>query len=153
MSLVKFQSQPNMFRRANDPAGLIDSFFDDFFTPMVSTVVPKSVSEARQLRVDIFEKDNNVIITAEIPGVKKEDIFVDAKGKFITIGGERKSEEEVKEEKWYRMERVYGKFERTFSLPFNVNVDDVKATFKDGILRLEIPKPEEKDTVKKIAIE
>lgn len=150
MNLVKC----NPHRRvSNQVRGhrVFDDIFDDFFAPFALSSRPANPGEGLILKVDIYEKDDTVVIDAELPGVDKEDISVDVKGKLITLGGERKTDEEVKHENYYRKERRYGKFERTFSLPFEVSGDKVKANFNNGILRLEISKPEEQ-VAKKITI-
>ena len=112
---------------------------------------PAGLQDNLNLKVDIYEKDNTIVINAELPGVAKEDISVDIKGKLVTLGGERKSEEEINEKNTYRRERKYGKFERSFNLPFEVSGESVKATYNSGVLRLEIPRPEEQ-VAKKITI-
>ena len=152
MQLQKCRPQYNLTTRANNAGRLFDGFLEDFFTPVISSVAPKTLQENLGLKVDIYEKDDAVIIDAELPGIEKEDVFIDTKGRLITLGGERKSDDQIKEENSYRRERKYGKFERTFNLPFEVNVDTVKATFNNGILKLEIPKPTE-EKPKKITIQ
>ena len=92
--------------------------------------------------VDIFEKNEQLVIRAEIPGVQKEDMDVRIENGVLSLHGERKQEIEVKEENAYRMERVYGKFTRSFSLPTTVDATKVTATFKDGILEVTVPKAE-----------
>ncbi len=152
MQLVKYQPHRNLTGRANNTSLLFDTVLDDFFTPLANAALPKRFNEDLNLKVDIYEKDDTVIIEAEVPGIEKEDLFIDTKGKLITLGGERKIDDKIKDENCYRRERRYGKFERTFNLPFEVNADRVAATFTNGILRLEISKPEE-ETVSKIAIQ
>ena len=78
---------------------------------------------------------------AELPGVDKEHLKVDAKDRVLTLKGERVLDNEVSENNYFRRERSFGKFERRFTLPLNVNSEDIKATFKDGLLKVEIPKP------------
>ncbi len=94
--------------------------------------------------VDLYEKDDHFVIKAELPGVDKEDIKVDLKDRVLTLSGERTYDNEVKEENYYRKERSYGKFQRAFTLPTDVDSDKITAEFKDGVLRVEVPKPEEK---------
>jgi HSP20 family protein len=77
-----------------------------------------------------------------LPGVDKKDIVVHVNGRFLTIKGERLSENEVKEDKYHRRERSYGKFERVFTLP-EVDPDKIKAGYKNGVLKIDIPKPGE----------
>ena len=92
--------------------------------------------------VDMFENDDKIVIKAELPGVDKKDISVDVKDQVLTLSGERNYENEVKEENYYRRERASGKFKRSFHLPADVDPDKVKADFKDGVLKVEMPKPE-----------
>jgi HSP20 family protein len=92
--------------------------------------------------VDMFENDDKIVIKAELPGIDKKDISVDVKDHVLTLSGERKYENEVKEENYYRRERASGKFKRSFHLPADVDPDKIKAEFKDGVLKVEMPKPE-----------
>ena len=93
--------------------------------------------------VDIYDDGDKVVIKAEIPGMDKKDISIDLKERVLTLKGERSYNNEAKEDKYYRKERAYGKFERSFTLPVGLNHKDIKADYKDGLLKIEIPKPEE----------
>lgn len=95
-------------------------------------------------RVDISENDMEFIIQAEIPDVKKEDVKVTVDQGVVTIEGERKKEKEDKGKKFHRVERHYGSFVRSFTLPENIDETNVKASYKDGMLNLRIPKTQEK---------
>jgi HSP20 family protein len=107
----------------------VESRSDTFFTP----------------RVDIKEAENHYEITAELPGVDKEDIHVHVKDGLLTLEAKTvKEEEEKKQGKVIRQERRYGKFMRSFSLGTEVQESDIKASFKDGVLSLEAPKVAEK---------
>jgi len=92
--------------------------------------------------VDIFEKNDRLVIRAEIPGVQKEDMDVRIENGVLTLHGERKQETQVREEDAYRMERVYGTFTRSFTLPKTVDGAKVAATYKDGVLEVTVPKAE-----------
>jgi HSP20 family protein len=92
--------------------------------------------------VDISETEGEYQIKAEIPDVKKEDVKVTVEDGVLTIQGERKHEVEEKGKKYHRIERSYGSFVRTFSLPDVIEADKVKAEFKDGVLNLHLPKSE-----------
>ncbi len=94
-------------------------------------------------RVDISETDNEFVIKAEIPEVKKEDVKVSVDNGVLTVRGERKQEKEEKGKKFHRVERYYGSFVRSFTLPDNVDGTKIKASFKDGMLNLQIPKTAE----------
>jgi HSP20 family protein len=93
--------------------------------------------------VDVYERDNNLIVKAELPGVKKEDIDVELTDGGLAIRGERKAEQEVKEENYYRMERSYGSFYRRLPLRFEVKPEQIQATYTDGVLEIRIPEPAE----------
>ncbi|MDW8066104.1 MAG: Hsp20/alpha crystallin family protein [Aquificaceae bacterium] len=92
--------------------------------------------------VDVYETDKEVVIKAELPGVKKENVEVSIRDNSLHIRGEKKEEKEEKTETYHRVERVYGKFERVIPLPVDVKVEEAKAEFKDGILEVRIPKAE-----------
>jgi len=94
--------------------------------------------------VDIYDTEKAIIINAELPGLSRDDITLGVKENILTLKGERKADNEVKEENYYRQERCFGTFERAFTLPGTVDFEKIKANFKDGILMIEIPKPEEK---------
>ena len=94
--------------------------------------------------VDIYETEgHDLVVKAELPGMEKENIEVNLSDHTLTIKGEKKKEEEIKEENYYRAERSYGGFLRTLELPKDVHADKVKASFKNGILEVRMPKTEE----------
>jgi HSP20 family protein len=103
---------------------------------------------------DVSETDKEYVIRAELPAVKKEDVQVTLDQGMITIKGERKQEKEDRNERFYRIESVYGTFERSFALPENVNADAIRCESKDGILTVHIPKTEvQKATPKQISVQ
>jgi HSP20 family protein len=93
--------------------------------------------------VDLYEEKDDIVVKAELPGMDKDNIEVNLTDHTLTIKGEKKKEEEVKEENYYRSERSYGSFLRTLELPKGVHTDKVKASFKNGILEVRLPKTEE----------
>lgn len=124
----------------------IDSMFDESFlrpfsllgrslmrTAAMSDVIPS---------VDIFDDDGEIVMKAELPGMKKEDIDVTLTDSSITLSGEKKMENEIKKKDYYKWERSYGSFCRTFELPSEVVPGKVKSSFKDGILEVRMPKSE-----------
>ncbi|HEX9872690.1 MAG TPA: Hsp20/alpha crystallin family protein [Candidatus Tectomicrobia bacterium] len=98
------------------------------------------VSGAWTPPVDIYETDEALVLKAELPGFSKDDISIELKENTLVIKGERKHEDEVKEGNYHRMERSYGAFQRAFMLPMTVDQEKVKASYKDGILELRLPK-------------
>jgi HSP20 family protein len=90
--------------------------------------------------VDILEKENEVLIKAELPGVESKDVAVTVDNNVVTIKGERHLEKDVKKESYHRMERAYGSFSRSFTLPNTLDASNVRAEYKDGLLTLNLPK-------------
>ena len=101
--------------------------------------------------VNIRETDGAFFVEAELPGLTKKDIEITLENNLLKLSGERRFEKDTKEENYRRVERSYGSFLRTFSLPSQVDPEGVKASFKDGILTVEVPKAEEAKP-RKIAI-
>ena len=151
MNLVRYNPGRRLSRTYPNGANFFDSFFDDLATPLFVHKDNLATRKVGNLKVDIYEKEDSIFIEAELPGVAKEDISVDAKGRVITLAGERKSKKEEEGTNCFRKERFYGKFERSFTLPFEIQSENVKASFNNGILELEISKPEEQ-AIKKITI-
>jgi HSP20 family protein len=119
-----------------------DSLFDDFFTGFPVLMGKSDVAKSlAAMRVDIHEDDNGYEITAELPGVKKEDISVTLKNDVLTITASKETESEKKKKgKVIRRERSSGTFTRSFSVHDGVRQEDIKARFDDGVLTLTIPK-------------
>jgi HSP20 family protein len=90
--------------------------------------------------VNTREGEHAYHVEVDLPGVKKDDISVDVKDNIVTISGERKTKKEVKEEDYYKVESSYGKFERSFTVPENVDVENIHAESQDGVLEVVIPK-------------
>jgi len=119
----------------------MDRLFDEFFN-----FVParrRELLEGEWLpNIDVAETDDNVIVTAELPGVKQDDVSISVLNDVLTLKGEKKEEKEIKRENYHRIERSYGSFQRSVSLPTGVQADKAKATYKDGVLTVTIPKAE-----------
>jgi len=97
--------------------------------------------------VDIYETENEVVLTAELPGIEDKDIELKIDDNTLTIKGERKFEKEAKEENYHRIERAYGSFYRSFSLPRYIEQDKIKAKHEHGILKIIMPKKHESKPV------
>ncbi len=123
--------------------------FNDFFN---DSVLKTKDSESWYPAVDILNEKENVVLNIELPGLKKEDISVKIEDRVLTIEGERKIDNEKTKENYYRRERTYGSFKRSFSLSDDVLIDDVDASFKDGILKLTLKKDNTKEELKQITI-
>lgn len=103
----------------------------------------KTETEVIAPAVDIYEEGDDLVLKAELPGLNKDDIEVKVTDDYITISGEKKKEEKVEEKNYYRYERSYGSFSRTFRLPVEIQTDKAKAKFENGVLEIRIPKTEE----------
>jgi len=101
--------------------------------------------------VDIYETNDEIVLKAELPGLKKDDVSIEVTENTLVLTGERTFEKDIKEENYHRIERSYGSFSRTFSLPTTVDQDGVSAKFIDGVLEIHIPKAE-KSTARVIEI-
>src|SRR5947209_4782751 len=135
MNLIHWQplrEYSNLSERVNRMLG--DPFFR--FEPLESAAgwIPP---------VDIEEEGDRVVVRAEIPGVSRDDIDVSVENGTLTLRGEKKQEREVNAENAYRLERFYGSFSRSFVLPTQINAEQIKATYKDGVLEVVLPKAEE----------
>jgi HSP20 family protein len=108
-----------------------------------STLPARFAGTAWNPSVDIFENDNDVVVKAELPGMNAKDIEVRLENNVLLLKGERHFEKEAKEENYHRVEREYGTFSRAFALPTAVNGDKVTAEYKDGVLKIVLPKREE----------
>jgi len=93
--------------------------------------------------IDVYENDDKIVVKTELPGMTEKDIDVDITGDTLTIKGEKKKEEEKKDKHYHRLERVYGSFHRTVALPGVAEPAKAKASFKNGVLEIEVPKKEE----------
>ena len=93
--------------------------------------------------VDIFENEKELVLKADLPDLVEKDIDVRVENNMLTLSGERKYEKDLKEENYLRVERAYGSFSRSFSLPNTVNTEAIKAEYKNGVLTVRMPKREE----------
>jgi HSP20 family protein len=116
---------------------------DRMFDRMRSDVTDDGTTSTWLPAVDILEHDNAFEVKAELPGLKKEDVKITLRDDILTIRGEKKHSAEVKEHQYRRVERSYGTFQRSFTLPSSVRNDKIDATFNDGILSILLPKSEE----------
>jgi HSP20 family protein len=104
--------------------------------------------------IDMYDTDEEIIVQAELPGLTAQDIDISIKDDALTIKGEKKFSEEVRQENYYRVERRYGSFERTIPLPMEVQRDKIKASVKEGVLKVTLPKAEKaKPKEIKVAVE
>ena len=137
MELVRFNPRRSLYGLRHP----FDSVFDDFFYPSREREAHLSGMNWNP-KVDVYEEKDSFVVKAELPGVAKEDISLDVEDRVMTLKGETEQDNEVKEENYYRRERVSGSFERAFTLPADVDPESINAEYKDGVLTVTIPKPE-----------
>ena len=128
------------FGRLTDLRDEIDRLFE---TPLAELARSSQLLSGWTPSLDVYEEKDNLIVKAEIPGMKREDIEVSLHDGSLSISGERKSENKYEGSEAYRSERFFGKFQRTVALPTPVAADKVKAQYKDGVLIVTLPKTEE----------
>jgi len=133
--------------RWNPEADLIRGRFDRVFNQMLNDLWGANATEELGQRtflpaVDVRETPTALVFSAELPGLKKEEVKITLENQVLTLSGERKHESENKDEKVHRVERSYGSFVRSFTLPGNVKASEATAAFENGVLRITVPKVE-----------
>ncbi len=121
----------------------LDAFQDQlsrFFNASLPAREDNSAMTAWAPAVDIYETENELVVKADLPDIHESDLDVRVENNMLTITGERKFEQKVKEENYLRIERTYGSFSRSFGLPNTVNTEAIKAEYKQGVLTVELPK-------------
>jgi HSP20 family protein len=136
----------------------LDRVFDEPFWPARRWPLLRTIERPDPTtwapRVDVFEKENRLVTRVDLPGVKKEDVTVQVTDGHLALSGERRQEKEEKKANVYRTEREYGSFYRAVPLPEGVKLEDVKATFADGVLEVSVPLPvRHEPAVRKVEIQ
>lgn len=145
-SLIRWNPAQDLLRHR------VDRLFDRAFSDFLAPVSDEAMSTSRWMpAVDIRETNEALVLSAELPGLTKEDVQITLENNVLTISGERKWEKDVKEESFHRIERSYGSFARSFTVPGNLRHDQVQANFENGVLSVTLPKAEEAKP-RKIAI-
>jgi len=127
------------FRDVTDIQSEMNRLFDSFFG---SSVRLGPMDGVWAPMVDVYETQEELVVSAELPGVDEKEVHVSITGDLLTIKGERSQEREMKEENYHWLERFYGKFERSIPLPIPVESDKVKAKYRNGVLEIHLPKTE-----------
>ena len=129
------------FRHLGDIQGEVNRLFDAFS----GRSMPTTGAQGRSWMppVDMHDTSDELVLRVEVPGVREKDIVVSITGDFLTIKGERRSDPENKDQRFLHVERAYGQFERLIQLPMAVQSDKVKASYRDGVLEIRLPKAEE----------
>jgi HSP20 family protein len=146
------------FQRLRKMTSELDRMFEDRFWPSLRWPAFRAIAFPEtpewSPRVDVFERENRIVTRVDLPGMKKEDVKVEVTDGHLALSGERKRETEEKKDNFYRSEREYGSFYRAVPLPEGVKLEDVKATFADGVLEVSIPLPVRQEAkVRKVEIE
>jgi len=129
------------FRNLVDIQGEVNRLFDSFAgRPMAGA---QASGRPWLPSVDMYETKDDLVLKVEVPGVREKDVAVSITGDLLTIRGERRWDDQSKDQKFLHVERVYGQFERLIQLPMAVQADRVKATYRDGLLEITLPKAEE----------
>lgn len=138
------QARGNLERmpRASSPLSDIDRLFDDFFSSRFPRAFGWDPALAQMPRVDVIDREDEVCVRAEVPGYRKEDIEISVSGDMVTLKGETGSEQKEDRDDYYYREISRGSFARTIRLPADVDDQKAKATMKDGVLELRLPKLE-----------
>ena len=143
-TLVRREPQ-DPFQMLRQVTSELDRMFEEPFWPSFRwpafRTMAFSETPAWSPKVDIFERNNRLVAKVDLPGMKKEDVKVEVTDGQLALSGERKRETEEKSDNLYRSEREYGSFYRAVPLPEGVKLEDVKATFSDGVLEVSVPMP------------
>lgn len=130
----------NMFSDLTDMQEEMNRLFDEFFGDRRRGVADSQWMPA----VDVSENESQMVVRAELPGMTHDDIEIQLQDNVLTLTGEKKQEQKQEEgENFHRIERSYGRFSRSFTLSADITQEDIKATFKDGVLEITLPKPAE----------
>ena len=128
------------FRNMSDIQGEVNRLFDTFLGR--SSPAP-TATRSWLPAVDMHENKDDLVLTVEVPGVREKDVTVSITGDLLSIKGERRMEDQSKDHQYLHVERVHGQFERLIQLPMAVQADKVKATYRDGVLQITLPKAEQ----------
>ena len=124
-------------------------FFDEFDYPFMMDFFKEDFKGSFMPKLDVSEDKNNLFIKVELPGIDKKDVKLTLNDDILTISGEKKKEEKEEKENFFRIERNYGAFSRSITLPLEVKTDKIEAEYKDGVLNVILPKTEEKKKAEK----
>ena len=118
--------------------------FDRLFSSLFNTTRNGGTAQRWVPPMDLVESDEDFVLKADLPGLAEKDVAIEVQDNVLTISGSRQAEHERKEQGWFRLERSYGSFSRSLTLPDGVDADRVEASFDRGVLEVRIPKPEER---------
>jgi HSP20 family protein len=134
MALVRWDSGREVDSLQSEVNRVFDAFFGNGVAPQRRWVPA----------MDLVETDDSLVLRADLPGMRREDVDIEIKDGVLTVAGERDADHEEKAEGFYRVERAFGRFSRSLTLPDGIDADSVTADFTDGVLEVRVPKPEQR---------
>ena len=139
MALIRWEPVRELHTMQNEMNRLFNTFFD--------SPTPSNGGNAGVRRwipaMDVVETEDHFVLRADLPGLSESDVNIELEDNVLTVAGERKAEHEQRSEGYYRVERAFGSFSRSLTLPEGVNADAIQASFDNGVLEVRIPKPEQ----------
>ncbi len=118
--------------------------FSTEFTRLFNTLFDQDQSQRWMPAMDLVEAEDHFLLRADLPGLGEDDVSIEVNDNALTVSGERRAEHDQRERGWYRLERQFGKFSRSLTLPEGIDADAVSAAFTNGVLEVRIPKPEQR---------
>jgi HSP20 family protein len=140
MALIRWEPARELHTMQSEMNRLFNTFFDSS-TP--SNGRGHAVARRWIPAMDVVEHDESFVLRADLPGLSEDDVKIEVEDNVLTISGERKSEHEQKGKGYHRVERAFGSFSRSLTLPEGVDADAIQASFENGVLAVQIPKPEQ----------
>jgi HSP20 family protein len=135
MAIVRWEPARELSTLQSEMNRLFNGFFDG-----TSNESPRRWTPA----MDVMEADDHLVLRADLPGLSEDDVQIEVRDNVLTVSGERKAEREEKGEGYYRVERAFGSFSRSLTLPDGIDPDQIGASFDKGVLQVRIPKPEQR---------
>ena len=139
MTIVRWEPLRELSSLQNEMNRLFNTAFDAPTTPGNGAAMRRWVPA-----MDLLETTDHFVLRADLPGLTQDDVNIELEDSTLTVSGERKSEHEDKQEGYYRVERAFGSFSRSLTLPKGIDADAVTASFENGVLEIRVPKPEER---------
>ena len=149
MALIRWEPARELSSLQSEMNRLFNTFFD---TPTTTGGGNGGAVRRWIPSMDLVETEEHFVLRADLPGLSEEDVSIELEDNVLTVSGERRAEHEEKKEGFYRVERSFGQFRRSLTLPEGVDADKIAATFDKGVLEVRIPKPEERKP-RKVAIQ
>jgi HSP20 family protein len=140
MALIRWEPVRELHTMQNEMNRLFNTFFD---SPTPGNGGGNALARRWIPAMDVVETEDHFVLRADLPGLSENDVKIELEDNVLTVSGERKSEHEQRNEGYYRVERAYGSFSRSLTLPEGVDADGIQANFDNGVLEVQIPKPEQ----------